>query len=57
VFVDHGGVADQWKDWKGSTGVGVGARWVSPVGMIGIDVAHAIEAKQFRVHFTMGVTF
>jgi translocation and assembly module TamA len=57
VFVDHGGVADVWSDWQGSTGVGVGARWVSPVGMIGLDVARGVEAKQFRVHFSMGVTF
>jgi translocation and assembly module TamA len=57
VFVDHGGVGDQWKDWRGSTGVGAGARWVSPVGVIGLDVARGVEAKQFRVHFSMGVTF
>lgn len=57
VFVDHGGVGDQWKDWRGSTGVGVGARWASPVGVIGFDVARGVEENQFRVHFTMGVTF
>ncbi|AMC34666.1 hypothetical protein VN23_08615 [Janthinobacterium sp. B9-8] len=57
VFVDHGGVGDQWKDWRGSTGVGLGARWVSPVGVIGLDVARGVEEKQFRVHFSMGVTF
>jgi translocation and assembly module TamA len=57
VFVDHGGVANIWKEWRGYTGVGVGARWVSPVGVIGLDVAHGVEEKQFRVHFTMGVTF
>ncbi|MCX7204536.1 MAG: autotransporter assembly complex protein TamA, partial [Proteobacteria bacterium] len=57
VFVDHGGVGDQWKDWRGSTGVGVGTRWVSPVGVIGLDVARGVEENQFRVHFSMGVTF
>ncbi|WP_164521461.1 autotransporter assembly complex protein TamA [Iodobacter ciconiae] len=57
VFVDHGGVGDQWKDWRGSTGAGLGTRWVSPVGVIGLDVARGVEAKQFRVHFSMGVTF
>jgi translocation and assembly module TamA len=35
--------------------VGVGIRWVSPVGPIRLDLAHALEDPGgVRLHFSMG---
>ncbi|MGE4474912.1 MAG: BamA/TamA family outer membrane protein, partial [Stutzerimonas sp.] len=35
--------------------VGVGVRWVSPVGPIRVDLAHPLDGDQgVRLHFSMG---
>ncbi|UXY14097.1 autotransporter assembly complex protein TamA [Chitiniphilus purpureus] len=57
VFVDHGDAADRWADYSGKTGVGLGARWVSPVGVLGADVAYGLDAQQWRVYFALGMAF
>ncbi|TJZ66114.1 autotransporter assembly complex protein TamA [Chitiniphilus eburneus] len=57
VFVDHGDAANNWGDYSGKTGVGVGARWVSPVGVLGADVAYGLDEDQVRFYFAMGVAF
>ncbi len=55
AFVD---VGDAWTankpEWK--TSVGVGVRWVSPVGPVRFDIAHGIENQDDDVmfHFSMG---
>ncbi|WP_152622957.1 BamA/TamA family outer membrane protein, partial [Pseudomonas fluorescens] len=37
------------------TGVGIGVRWVSPVGPIRLDLAHALDDEGgIRLHFSMG---
>ncbi|NBA98510.1 autotransporter assembly complex family protein [Pseudomonas sp. R5(2019)] len=36
------------------TGVGIGVRWVSPVGPLRLDLAHALDDGGFRLHFSMG---
>lgn len=37
------------------TGVGFGVRWVSPVGPLRLDLAHALDDDGgFRLHFSMG---
>lgn len=56
TFVDHGNAIDGFSDPL-KTGVGVGVRWVSPVGPIRLDLAHALdsdEGSNFRIHFSMG---
>ena len=56
TFVDHGNAIDGFSDPL-VTGVGVGVRWVSPVGPIRLDLAHALdedEGSGFRIHFSMG---
>jgi translocation and assembly module TamA len=42
-----------------SSGAGVGVRWVSPVGMVRVDVASAIseDGKPWRLHITFGPDF
>ncbi|MNF07335.1 Translocation and assembly module TamA precursor [compost metagenome] len=55
-FVDHGNAFDNLGDPL-KTGVGIGVRWVSPVGPLRLDLAHALdqdEGSGFRIHFSMG---
>jgi translocation and assembly module TamA len=56
-FVDAGNAADKVKDLKPKMGVGVGARWRSPVGPINVDVAYGQAVKKARLHFSLGFTF
>ncbi len=57
VFVDAGNAADGWGDYSPVLGYGVGVRYRSPVGPIKLDLAYGQQVKQFRVHFSVGVTF
>jgi len=57
LFVDAGAVANQPSDLRPKVGVGMGARWKSPVGPLQIDLAYGIDAKRFRLHMTLGFTF
>lgn len=57
TFIDHGSAAESWGELHGVTGVGVGARWVSPVGVLGLDVARGIEKRQWRLHVALGLAF
>ncbi len=57
VFVDAGSVADRPGDLKTKVGVGVGARWRSPVGPVQADVAYGVATKKFRLHLRLGFTF
>lgn len=56
TFVDQGNAFDHLNDPL-QTGVGIGLRWVSPVGPLRLDLAHALDDEQgsnFRIHFSMG---
>lgn len=55
VFVDHGNAVDSLSDPL-ETSLGLGIRWVSPIGPIRLDVARSIsDADQgIRIHFAMG---
>jgi translocation and assembly module TamA len=57
AFVDFGNAADNWKDYEPAFGYGLGARWRSPVGPVGVDVAYGEETKDYRLHFNLGVSF
>lgn len=55
TFVDYGDAFNNTPDWK--TGLGVGVRWVSPVGPIRLDFAWGLDetpGDEFQVHFTLG---
>ena len=56
VFIDMGGVADQFSDIKPQRGYGAGVRWRSPVGPLKIDLAYGEQVKSFRIHFSVGIT-
>lgn len=55
VFIDTGNAFDGFGDGL-NTGVGVGVRWVSPIGMVRIDVAAAVSepGNPLRLHVTLG---
>ncbi|OLF53101.1 autotransporter assembly complex protein TamA [Pseudomonas chlororaphis] len=55
TFVDQGNSFDTLELPNLKTGVGVGVRWVSPVGPIRLDLAHALDDDGgIRLHFSMG---
>jgi len=57
LFYDVGDATDELSDFEPVQGVGVGARYLSPVGPIGIDLAYGIDKEQFRLHFAIGFAF
>lgn len=57
LFVDAGDAADHAGDLKPALGYGLGARWKSPVGPLGLDLAHGRESRQTRLHFSVGFSF
>lgn len=57
VFVDAGDAADSPAALSPVVGVGVGARYRSPVGPINLDLAYGEATGKFRLHFSLGVSF
>lgn len=57
LFVDGGDAADSAGDLQPVLGYGLGARWKSPVGPLGLDLAHGQEDHTTRFHFSVGFTF
>ncbi len=57
VFIDAGAVADKPAQLRANVGVGVGARWKSPVGPLQIDLAYGVAVKKLRLHLSVGFTF
>lgn len=57
VFVDAGDAADTPGALSPVFGVGVGARYRSPVGPINLDLAYGDATDEFRLHFSLGVSF
>ena len=55
AFIDKGGAFNGLNLPALKTGVGVGLRWVSPIGPLRVDLANGLdEDGGFRVHFSMG---
>lgn len=57
LFVDFGNAANSWKDYDPALGYGLGVRWRSPIGPVGVDIAHGQETGEYRLHFNLGVNF
>ncbi len=57
VFVDTGNATEDFRNFSFKTGVGVGARWRSPVGPLNLDIAHGRDEGSLRVHFSVGLAF
>lgn len=55
TFVDQGNAFRDFELPSLKTGVGVGLRWVSPVGPLRLDLARGLDdGGGFRIHFSMG---
>jgi translocation and assembly module TamA len=57
LFVDAGDAADSPASLSPVFGYGVGARYRSPVGPINLDLAYGEATDEFRLHFSLGVSF
>ncbi|HDZ37043.1 MAG TPA: outer membrane protein assembly factor [Marinobacter sp.] len=56
TFIDHGNVVNNLLDPL-ATGVGVGIRWISPLGPLRLDIAKGLNPEfggDWRLHFSMG---
>ena len=56
AFVDGGDAFDDPADFDMHVGVGVGARWRSPIGGVRIDVAHGLNDpdSSFQIYLSLG---
>ena len=55
TFIDQGNSFNSLDIPTLKTGVGFGVRWVSPVGPLRLDLAHALDDDGgVRLHFSMG---
>ena len=57
AFFDVGTATDTWGEKTFFPGVGVGARWRSPVGPVNVDVAYGIRNRSVRPYLTLGIAF
>ncbi|MBX3653108.1 MAG: BamA/TamA family outer membrane protein [Ramlibacter sp.] len=57
LFLDAGAVADRVQDLHAVFGVGVGARWRSPIGPLQMDLAYGVQPRRWRLHVNVGFTF
>lgn len=57
VFVDMGDAAASWAELDPKLGYGVGMRWRSPVGPLRLDLAYGNEIRDYRLHFSVGISF
>lgn len=55
LFTDVGNAFNDWKDYKVNQSIGLGIRWLSPIGPIRVDLASALDAdNKLRLHVSMG---
>lgn len=57
TFFDIGTATDAWGEKVFYPGVGVGARWRSPVGPINFDLAYGLRNHSVRPYLTLGIAF
>ncbi len=57
AFYDAGTAADTWAERTFYQGVGLGARWRSPVGPINVDVAYGLRNHAIHPYITLGIAF
>ena len=57
AFVDAGNAADDLGDFRFALGYGLGGRARTPAGPLRLDVAYGQDTKEFRIHFSFGLTF
>ncbi len=57
LFIDAGAVADKPADLHAKVGLGVGARWKSPIGPLQVDLAYGVAVEKLRLHLSVGFSF
>ncbi len=57
AFVDAGNAVDSLQDISLAIGYGIGARWRSPAGPIGIDFAYGERDRTLHLHFSLAIPF
>ncbi|WP_041763556.1 autotransporter assembly complex protein TamA [Paraburkholderia phymatum] len=57
VFFDIGTATDAWGEKVFYPGVGLGARWRSPVGPVNVDLAYGTRNRSVRPYLTLGIAF
>lgn len=57
AFVDAGNVVDSMKDARLAVGYGLGARWKSPAGPLGVDLAYGQRTGEMQLHFALAIPF
>ena len=57
AFIDAGDAVDALQDVRLAIGYGLGARWRSPAGPIGIDFAYGDRDKSLHLHFSLAIPF
>ena len=57
AFVDAGDAVDALQDLKPAVGYGLGARWRSPAGPLGVDLAYGQRINEFHLHFSLAIPF
>jgi len=57
MFYDIGDADDHLFDVKWAKGYGVGGRWKTVAGPLGLDVAYGQRDHRWRVHFAIAIAF
>lgn len=57
AFIDAGDAVDSMKDARLAVGYGIGARWRSPAGPLGVDLAYGERTGELQVHFALSIPF
>ena len=57
LFTDVGDAKDSWKDLRANPSYGAGARFKTPAGPLGLDLAYAEKPRKFRLSFSVTVAF
>ena len=57
AFIDAGDAVDALQDVRLAIGYGLGARWRSPAGPIGIDLAYGERDRALHLHFSLAIPF
>jgi translocation and assembly module TamA len=56
LFVDAGDAAANPANLHINLGYGAGLRWRSPVGTLKLDGAYGRDVRQWRMHFSVGIS-
>jgi translocation and assembly module TamA len=57
AFIDAGDAVDALQDVRLAVGTGLGARWRSPAGPIGVDLAYGERNQEVHLHFSLAIPF